>query len=83
MVTLPEKEISQIENVQRRFTKRLRGLRNVVYTDRPSRLGLPTLELRRLQLDLIFCYKIVFGLTWLTSSDYFQFGSNTNTRGLA
>jgi len=69
--------------VQRRFTKRLRWLRNVGYTERLNRLGLPTLELRRLQLELIFCYKIVFGLTSLTSSDYFQFGSNTNTRGHA
>jgi len=76
-------EISQIEKVQRRFTKRLRGLRNVAYTERLNRLGLPTLELRRLQLDLIFCYKIVFtvfGLTSLTSSDHFQFSSNS-TRG--
>ena len=70
-------EISQIEKVQRRFTKRLRGLRNVAYTERLNRLGLPTLELRRLQLDLIFCYKIVVGLTSLTSSDYFQFSSNS------
>ena len=78
MVALPEK---QIEKAQRRFTKRLRGLRDVAYTDRLNCLGLPTLELRRLQLDLIFCYKIVFGLTSLTSSDYFQFSSNS-TRGL-
>ena len=73
MVAVPEKkEISQIEKVQRRFTKRLRVLRNIGYTERLNRLGLPTLERRRLQLDLIFCYKIVFGLTSLTSSDYFQ-----------
>ena len=62
-----KKEVSQIEKVKRRFTKRLRGLSNVRYTERLSRLGLPTLELRRLQLDLIFRYKIVFGLTSLTS----------------
>jgi len=78
-----KKKISQIQKVQRRFTKRLRGLRNARYTERLSRLGLPTLELRRFQLDLIFCYKIVFGLTSLTSSGYFQCGSNTNTRGHA
>jgi len=78
-----KKEISQIEKVQRRFRNRLRGLRDVGYNARLSRLGLSTLELRRLQLDLIFCYKIVFGLISLTSSDYFQFGSNTNTRGHA
>ena len=61
----------------------VRGLRNVGYTERLNRLGLLTLELRRLQLDIIFCYKIVFGLTTLTYSDYLQFGSNTNTRGHA
>jgi len=53
---------------------------DLAYTERLNRLGLPTLELQRLQLDLIFCYKIVFGLTSLTSSDYFQFSSNS-TRG--
>jgi len=77
------REISQIEKVRKRFTKRLRGLRNVGYTERLNRLGLPTLELRRLQLDLIFCYKIGFGLTSLTSCGYFHFSSNTNTRGHA
>jgi len=45
---------------------------DVAYTERLNRLGLPTLELGRLQLDLIFCYKIFFGLTSLTSSDYFS-----------
>jgi len=46
-------------------------------------LGLPTLELCRLQLDVIFCYKIIFRLTSLTCSDYFQFRNNRNTRGNA
>jgi len=68
MVAVPEKkEISQIEKVQGRFTKKLRGFRNIEYTERLNRLGLPTLELRRLQLDLIFCYNIVFNLIALTS----------------
>jgi len=70
MVTLPEK-ISQIEIVQTRFTERLRWLHDAAYTERLSRLELPTLELRRLQLDLIFCYTVVFGLTSLTTSGYF------------
>jgi len=72
-----------MEIVLRRFTKRLRGPRIMLDIQSDCHLGLPTLELRRLQLDLIFCYKIVFGLTSLTSSDYFQFGSNTDTRGHA
>ena len=30
------------------------------YTDRLLKLGLPSLELRRLDLELVYCYKIVF-----------------------
>ena len=32
------------------------------YDERLHQLDLPRLELRRLHLDLIYCYKIVFGL---------------------
>ena len=40
-------------------------------------LQLPSLETRRLQNDLIWCYKIVFGHT-ITHSDFFEFRlSNT------
>jgi len=55
-------EIEEVEKVQRRFTKRLIGLNTSSYSDRLCRLGLPSLELRRLHLDLIFCYKLVFGV---------------------
>ena len=37
------------------------GLRRQ-YPERLNRVGLPSLELRRLHLDLMLCYKIVFGL---------------------
>ena len=60
-----------IEKVQRRFTKRLRGYKNLTYTDRLTKLALPSLELRRLHLDLIYCYKIVVGLVKLNFSDFF------------
>jgi len=63
----------KIEKVQRRFTKRLRGLKHLSYSDRLNELGLPSLELRRLHLDLVYCYKIVFGLIKLNFSDYFDF----------
>jgi len=43
-------DIELVEKVQRRFTKRLRGLRNL------TKLGLCALELRRLHLDLLYCY---------------------------
>ena len=39
------KDIDLIEQVQRRFTKRLRCLDGVAYTERLKRLNLPSLEL--------------------------------------
>jgi len=47
-------DIELVEKVQRRFTKRLRGLRNLSYCDRLTRLGLCTLERRRPHLDLLY-----------------------------
>ena len=51
------------ETVQRHFTKRLPGFCSLSYAERLKRLNLPSLELRRLHADLIYCYKVVFGLT--------------------
>ena len=70
-----KQEIMMIEKVQRRFTKRLHGCKALTYTDRLAKLGLPSLELRRLHLDLIYCYKIVFGLTKLNFVDFFEFST--------
>ena len=50
-------DIDAIERVQRRFTKRLRGYGSHSYSERLRLLELPSLELRRLRIDLIWCYK--------------------------
>jgi len=64
------KDIEAIETVQRRFTKRLPGFYSLYYAERLKRLNLPSLELRRLHADLIYCYKVVFGLTDLETSGF-------------
>ena len=51
------RNIEVVERTQRRFTKRLPGLRHMSYDKR-----LKHLELRRLHADLFWCYKAVFGL---------------------
>ena len=61
-----------IEQVQRRFTKRLLGLRDLSYEKRLSVLNLQSLELRRLHFDLIWCYKILFGLVCVNFDEFFQ-----------
>ena len=54
--------IKKVESVQKRFTKRLKGLRDVDYHNRLSGLDLDRLELHRLRADLTLTYKILFGL---------------------
>ena len=62
------KDIKRVESVQRRFTKRLCGMSNLSYGNRLKALNLHTLEYRRLQHDLIYVYKILFGIgsLWTT-----------------
>ena len=73
-------DIESIESVQRKFTRRLPGFNQYSYQDRLKRLSLPSLELRRLLLDLILCYKIVFGLIHVQFDELFVF-STLSTRG--
>ena len=55
-----------------KFTKRLPGLKNYTYTDQLNLLGLHSLEWRRVYTDLIWCYKIVFGLVDLNCDEFFS-----------
>ena len=64
--------IDQIENVQRRFTKRIRQLSYLSYFERLSILELEPLELRRLRFDLVQYFKIFNNLSSITPADYFN-----------
>lgn len=54
-------DIGLIESVQRNFTKRISTVNSLSYMNRLDVLKLPTLKLRRLYADLIFCCKILKG----------------------
>ena len=76
--------IRLIESVQRKFTKRLQGYSHLNYSSRLTNLEMESLELRRLHSDLIFTYKILFGLTNINLTDFFTFPNSAhNTRGHA
>ena len=56
------KDILALEVVQRRFTRLIPELRGLDYEERLSRLGLYSLEFRRMRGDLIETYKIMKGI---------------------
>ena len=56
------KDITAIENVQRRATKCLYGMKDLSYEDRLRLLDLPTLRYRRYRGDMIECFKITHNL---------------------
>jgi len=51
--------INKIEAVQRKFTKRLKGCKDMEYHARLSYLNLHSLERRRLTADLMLTYRII------------------------
>ena len=73
------KDITSIESVQRRFTKKLPDLFYCSYDARLQKLGLERLEIRRIRADLIICYKIVFGI-YKTTIKLELYNNTHNTR---
>jgi ribonucleases P/MRP protein subunit RPP40 len=74
------KDINLIEKVQRRFTKRAQykcGKRPENYSKRLAIWKIPTLESRRLQCDLVWVYKIVYGYVELDREQFFRIVQNS------
>jgi len=74
------RDIDSIEQVQRRYTKKLQGFRHYSYDERLKLLNLVKLETRRLQQDLIWCYTILFGTVRVDPNLFFELRVTT-TRG--
>lgn len=72
------KDIIRIEQVLRRFSRRLPGFKDMSYERRLSILNMHSLEYVRLENDLKMAFKMIKGLTCLDSLDFFCFsGSDT------
>ena len=50
-----------LENVQRRATKQINGMKDIPYPERLKRLKLPTLAYRRIRGDMVEMFKLVHG----------------------
>jgi len=74
--------VNKVESVQRRFTKRFVCCYGLTYSQRLTKLGIERLELRRLHLDLVYVYKILFGMVETEVSAHFvRRKLDTGTRG--
>ena len=76
-----KKHIDMIENVQKRASKQIPGLKDLPYGDRLKELNLPTLAYRCTRVVLIETYKIASGKYDLEVSDILTFIGNIATRG--
>ena len=65
------KDIKAVEKVQERFTKKLPGMKNMNYYKGLKKLNVESLELRRIRLDLLYTYKILFGLVDVNANELF------------
>lgn len=78
------KDIDILERVQRRATKMVQECKGLDYNRRLKKVGLTTLETRRLRADMIEVYKIVNELDNIKESTFFRRASSCSaytTRG--
>ena len=67
------KHEKEIEQIQRRATRMIKGFENFNYSERLHKLYLPTLHYRRRRCDLIQVFKIIKKFDNIDSDSFFQF----------
>uniref|UniRef100_A0A8C3PDM1 Reverse transcriptase domain-containing protein n=1 Tax=Chrysemys picta bellii TaxID=8478 RepID=A0A8C3PDM1_CHRPI len=70
----------KLERVQRRATRMIRGMENLLYERRLEELGLFTLTKRRLRGDMIALFKYIRGINTREGEELFQLSTNVDTR---
>ena len=73
--------VADIEKVQKRVTKLVKGLRKLSYRERLVHLQLPTLKFRRIRGDEIEVFKIVTGKYDAQVTPLLPLSENVRTRG--
>ena len=76
-----KKDSVTLENTQRRATRLVNSLKGLPYEERLKRLGLPSLEYRRLRADVIEVYKIINQIDRVSINKFFIIADETTTSG--
>ncbi|KFZ47874.1 hypothetical protein N321_11678, partial [Antrostomus carolinensis] len=76
-----KKDMDQVEQVQRRATRMIRGLEHLCYEDRLKEMGLFSLKKRRLWGDLIAAFQYLKGAYKKAGEGLFTRATNEKTRG--
>ena len=76
-----KKDVLLLEKVQKRATKMISELRHLSYEQRLHKLGLISLEKRRIRGDLIQAFKIIKGIDKVNMSKFFTMSVAGSTRG--
>ena len=77
-----QKDINNIESVQRRATRMISNLSDQDYPSRLKTTNLISLEMRRIRADLIEVFKIMKGIDGVRREDFFELQSSKSyTRG--
>ena len=74
-------DLRLLEGVQRRWTKKIRGLEDMSYLSRLRYLNLFSVKGRLLRADLVKCWKIFHGKCSIDPSELFTFPTRGGTRG--
>jgi len=69
------------ESCQRWFTKRIKGMSGMQYSERLACLNLVSLQIRRLKCDLLMCCKVIHNEISILRNDFRVFSDFTRTRG--
>ena len=76
-----KQDSQELEKVQRRATKLVKNLRDMVYPARLRALDLPTLVYRRKRADMLQMYRIITGVDNLDSNNFVKMDPGVKTRG--